>query len=243
MRHFNNASEFYTSQEWRRFRLGLMNERTAADGLLYCEHCGKPILKPSDCIAHHVREITRETLNVPEVTLNPENIQLLHAACHNEVHQRFGHELKGWQRKAYVVFTPPLGSGEAYVRAAKGRGDLVLDTDSLWRSLTAGEGLEKPKELNDIVFSVRKFIIDKIAMRAGTWQRAWVLSSEPYPSGREDLLKQVGGEPIYMDDTEEECLERLHQDPKGRDVNLYERLIRQWFKERKREEEKEGVKE
>lgn len=240
MRGFDNPSQFYTSREWRLFRSMLMQERTGPDGLLRCEHCGEPILRPADCIAHHVREIDFRNLNDPAVTLNPDNILLVHASCHNEIHDRFGGRIQKWQRKAYAVFSPPMGTGAEYVRQAKGKGDLVLDMDTLWQSLTLDESLDKPTTINDVIFPVRNLVIDKINLRAGRWQRAWVTSSEAYPSGRQDLIRRLGGEPIFTDDTEEECLARLYAQPEGRDVKLYERLIREWFDQRRREIEMEG---
>lgn len=238
MRQFKNASDFYTSREWRKFRLGLMNERTAADGVLYCEHCGKPILKPSDCIAHHSKvEINSQNLNDVSVTLNPENIMLVHAICHNELHDRWGGRLKREQRKAYLVFGAPCSGKTTYVRNVMRKGDLKLDMDDLWASISGQPLHVKPKELNGIVFPIRDLILDKVMLRAGTWQQAWIISAEPYPSERKRLLEQLGGEPIYMDDSEEECLERLYSNPNGRDLDLYKGLIRTWFEERRKEEE------
>lgn len=233
---YDSASQFYTSKEWRSFRAMLMNERTGPDGLLRCEHCGQPILRPADCIAHHVKEIDYRNLNDAGVTLNPANIMLVHAKCHNEIHDRFGGRIKTWQRKVYVVFGPPMGTASEYVKAAKGKGDLVLDTDGLWETLSLDPEGGKPSQLNGIVFPVRNQILDLIKTRAGSWQCAWIVSAEPYPNGREDLLKRVIGEPIYMDDTEAQCLERLHANPGERDVGLYERLIRQWFANRPEDE-------
>lgn len=241
MRAFENASQFYTSREWRLFRAMLMQERTNEEGLLLCEHCGKPILKPADCIAHHVEEIDGRNLNDAAITLNPGNIMLVHASCHNEIHDRFGGRLKPWQRKAYVVFGPPMGSAGEYVRRAKGKGDLVLDVDALWEALTMDDALAKPTTLNGVIFPVRDLILDKVRVRAGSWQRAWITSSEAYPSARQRLVDRLGGEPIYLDDTEEECLGRLHADPEGRDVKLYEILIRDWFAERRAEMERDRV--
>lgn len=240
MRIFKSPSDFYTSREWRGFRAGLIHERTNAEGLLLCEHCGRPILRPADCIAHHKEELSPRNLNDPAISLNPDNIALVHASCHNEIHDRWGGRLQAWQRKAYCVFAPPFGTARDVVTAGKGRGDLVLDMDALWASMGFLDGLERPASLKAVVFPVRDLVLDRIATRAGTWQRAWIVSAEPYPGERERLLERMGGEPIYTDDTEEGCLARLHEDPKGADIALYEGLIRTWFEERRREEDRAG---
>ena len=43
-------NNFYKSKEWEQFRKIVIAERTDAEGFVYCELCGKPILKPYDLI-------------------------------------------------------------------------------------------------------------------------------------------------------------------------------------------------
>ena len=40
MRPYKNASEFYTSTEWRKLRQMLMNERVSSQGEIMCAECG-----------------------------------------------------------------------------------------------------------------------------------------------------------------------------------------------------------
>lgn len=40
MRTYKNASEFYTSSEWRKLRQTLMNERVNSQGEIICAECG-----------------------------------------------------------------------------------------------------------------------------------------------------------------------------------------------------------
>lgn len=231
MRWFSTASEFYQSPEWRSLRSRLMSERTGEDGLLRCEHCGKPILRSSDCTAHHVREIDSANLNDPEVTLNPANISLVHIACHNEIHRRFGGRVKPWQRKVYCVFGAPLSGKSTFVRERMERGDLVLDMDSLWEALGNLPSHGRAYELSAVVFPVRDLILDKVATRAGAWGTAWVISAEAYPGQRERMLQRLGAEEIVVEATREECLERLEADPEGRDYKTFKDLIETWFRE------------
>ena len=79
---------FYTSDKWRGLVDRLKMERLNADGDLICEHCGQPIVRKYDCIGHHVVELTDENVNNYTVSLNPENVKLIHFRCHNEIHQR-----------------------------------------------------------------------------------------------------------------------------------------------------------
>lgn len=229
---YTSLPQFYQGQEWRKFRLMMMQERTGADGLLLCAHCGKPIMRQADCIAHHVEELSMSNVNDRAISLNPANVVLVHQRCHNEIHQRFGGRLRPWQRKAYVVFGAPFSGASEYVGQAMSTGDLVLDTDRIWEALSL-QGLHgRPRELNGVAFPVRDLVLDLIAKRAGNWPVAWIVSAEPYPSARQRLLERLGGEPIFMDATEEGCLERLHASEGVPDVALMERLIKEWFANR-----------
>ncbi|MDE5792626.1 MAG: hypothetical protein K2H66_03775, partial [Oscillospiraceae bacterium] len=69
---------FYKSRQWENFVKLLRSERVAENGAVLCEHCGKPIVKAYDCIAHHVIELTEENVDNAMISLNPDNIKLVH---------------------------------------------------------------------------------------------------------------------------------------------------------------------
>lgn len=56
-------TDFYRQSRWIKLRKVLKNERVNAEGLLLCEHCGKPILKDYDAILHHKIELTPQNAN------------------------------------------------------------------------------------------------------------------------------------------------------------------------------------
>ena len=55
---FQTPYDLYHSKEWQRFTARLKNDRINEDGFIICAHCGKPIIKKYDCIAHHTVELT-----------------------------------------------------------------------------------------------------------------------------------------------------------------------------------------
>jgi predicted AAA+ superfamily ATPase len=91
--------------------------------------------------------------------LNPSNILLVHHRCHNAIHERFGYTSV---QKVYIVYGPPLSGKTTYVRASKGRKDLVLDLDELYRAITLLPLYEKPNELATNVFQLRDILLDQI---------------------------------------------------------------------------------
>ena len=85
-----NLGNFYKSPEWFKLMQIIKTERLNPQGELICEHCGKPIVRAYDCIGHHVIALTEDNVNDYDISLNPENIMLLHHRCHNKIHNRLG---------------------------------------------------------------------------------------------------------------------------------------------------------
>ena len=231
MKIYKSASEFYTSLEWRRFREMLMHERVNSDGMIICAECGKPILKPYDCIAHHIIEITLQNLNDVSIILNPDNISLVHMRCHNDIHNRFGGRIKTYQRKVYYVYGAPCSGKSTFVRENMQKGDIVLDIDRLWSALSGQPEYIKPSEIKAVVFNARNAIIDCIKTRAGNWQQAFVIEGGALLGERMRRIETLGAECIYIESTRDECIKRLAND-EGRNAvqSQYIEYIDDWFK-------------
>ena len=101
---FENAHDLYKSKEWQNLLQNLKLERVNDEGKLICEHCGEEIVKAYDCIGHHKIPLTNANVNDYSISLNPNNIMLIHFKCHNKVHNRFGYELP---KKVYIVYGSP----------------------------------------------------------------------------------------------------------------------------------------
>ena len=109
-----SRSEFYRSRSWREFVELLKIERTDENGFIICAHCGKPIVKKYDCIGHHKEELTEENYENPEISLNPDNVVLVHQRCHNLIHDKLGYV----EKKVYIVYGSPLSGKSSYVTYA-----------------------------------------------------------------------------------------------------------------------------
>lgn len=208
MRIFNTAHELYNSTEFRTLRQNLILTRMNKDGVLICSFCGKPILKDYQTIAHHKTEVTTANLNNPEITLNPDNIELVHLHCHNEIHGRFGAICK----KVYFVHGAPLAGKSSFVQSEKARGDLVVDIDLIWQAITGGEKYDKPNSLIQNVFGLYTELLEMVKTRAGKWTTAYIISAEARKAKRDRIAAEVNAELIYIPATREECLRRLESD-------------------------------
>ena len=209
MKWLTTPHELYISSEFRSLREQLMHERVNDEGLLICEHCGKPILKGYECIAHHVIEVTLSNLNDPAITLNPANIKLVHHHCHNIIHDRFGYSFK----RVYVVWGSPCSGKTSFVMQNKGRNDLIIDMDAIWQAITGGNKYDKPDALRTQAFAVRDCLLDSVKTRAGRWATAYFITTEPRKAARDRLCMKLGAEPLYIPCTRAEALERLARDP------------------------------
>ena len=222
---FNTLRDFYHSQDWEALTFRLRLERTDREtGLLLCEHCGRPIVKAYDCIAHHKKALTLENVNDYAISLNPENIALVHHACHNEIHARFGYK----RQEVFVVWGPPCAGKTSYVEAVRQPGDLIVDIDSIWQAVSGCPRYQKPAALKAVVFGVRDNLMDAVKYRRGKWQNAYIISSLALQGDRERILRDMDARDVYIETAMGVCLTRAEQDP-GRDSQEWSRYIVEWF--------------
>lgn len=230
MRIFTDLAQFYLSDDWRGFRAALIVERTnPADGILYCEECGEPIINLYECIGHHKQELTMRNVNDYSVSLNPDNVMLVHLKCHNKIHARFGYMA---YKKVYYVYGAPCSGKSTFVRNNKGNSDLVVDIDLLWQAATGGLLYNKPDALKTPVFALRDTLLDMARTRTGKWERCWIIEGGARKGERERRLLALGAEPIYIDTDITTCYERLASDEKRVDVaEQWRGYIDEWFRQ------------
>lgn len=209
---------FYKSKEWLSLIEQLKLERVNSNGELICEHCGKAIVKKYDCIAHHKIELTEANVNDYNISLNSENIMLIHHKCHNKIHERFG----GFRQKVYIVYGSPCSGKTTYVNEIANKDDLILDMDRIWESICLSDKYNKPNRLKANVFGIRDCILDMIKTRTGMWRNAFVIGGYPLASDRERLSNLLGAELIFIDECRETCIARAKNEE-------WKEYINEWF--------------
>ena len=227
---FISLPQFYNSDIWRKFRANLIQERTSEDGVLYCEHSGKPLVKNYDIVAHHKIPLTMANVNDFTISLNPENIMIVSQSAHNEIHARFGYNS---ERKVYFIWGAPCSGKTTFVNAVKGNSDIVLDMDNIWMCITGGARYFKPNALKTNAFILRDTMTDMIRTRAGKWERAFVIEGGARKSDRERKIALLGAEPIFIDENKETCLMRLASDERRTKEQKaeWEKYINDWFED------------
>lgn len=209
---------FYRSDKWTGLVAQLKLERVNADGDLLCEHCGKPITKAYDCIGHHEIELTADNVNDFAISLNPDNIKLIHFRCHNLIHQRF----EGFRQNVYLVYGSPCAGKSTWVNENANDDDLILDIDSIWQSICKADKYHKPNRLKKNVFGIRDCIIEQIKTRTGMWRNAYIIGGYPLRTDRDRLIDLLGAKAIFIEATKEECLARAKNEQ-------WQEFIEDWF--------------
>ena len=216
-------SDFYRSDKWIAFRNVVINERLNDEGQTICEHCGKPIVKAYDIIAHHCKTyLTEDNVNDAEIALNPDNIMLVHHVCHNKIHSKLGYR----EKKVYLVYGAPYSGKKAYVNSVCESGDVVVSMDKIWQCITH-DG-KRDGRLNAIAFSVRDKMLECVRYRTGKWNTAYVIGGYPLSSERLRLARELGAEEIFIDATMGECLYRMVHDERV-NPHEYKDYIEDWF--------------
>lgn len=209
---------FYKSREWEKLIEQLKLERLNDEGVLICAQCGRPITKKYDCIAHHKIELTDENVNDYSISLNPDNICLIHFRCHNLIHQRF----EGFRQRVYLVYGAPCAGKTTWVKSVANPDDLILDLDSVWECVCLSSRYHKPPRLKANVFGIRDCILDQIRTRTGMWRNAYVIGGYPLRTDRDRMCNILNAEPVYIEAVIDECMGRAANDE-------WKEYIREWF--------------
>lgn len=199
---YTDLFSFYRSREWETFRRVVTTERVDECGDLKCEHCGRVLLHRYEAICHHVQELTEENVHDATIALNPANIQVLCARCHNRHHERWGYASR--VKQVVVVWGSPCAGKRAYVDECAGRQDLIIDMDRLYDAMCTGEHRDSIK---GNVLSVYRTLVDMVRTRNGRWRTAWIVRTLPLNVDRERILKELGGgELVHIDTPMEDCM-------------------------------------
>lgn len=217
------SNGFYQSDPWIDLMGVLRIERVDDMGQVICEHCGKPIIKKYDCIGHHIIELTDENVHDAMISLNPDNIALVHHRCHNIIHNKLGYA----GRQVFLVWGSPLSGKTTWVESVRNEGDLIVDMDSIWQCISGCGRYIKPNRLKQNAFAVRDLLIDMVKVRRGRWDVAYIIGGYPLISERERLLKSLGAREVFIDTPKEECLARLQDS--DRDVEEWTKFIEEWW--------------
>lgn len=199
MTYFKTPDQLYRSKEWINLMTVLKLKRVGQDGHLRCELCNKPIT--GMCIGHHIKHLTLGNLNDPEVSLNEDNIMLLHPRCHDEIHSRFGQGTK----HTYLVYGPSSMKCYEFAKENASAGDTFCHVPSIREMVTFDED-RTSQRTNDLVYRIRDLVLDSIKLKSTKSQNFWIIGQFSYSGERERYARTYGAEEIFVDCTLEEAV-------------------------------------
>lgn len=222
---FNDRFTFYRSTEWARLLSVLKQERVNDEGDLICDYCGRPMVRAYDIIGHHKHELTEENVLDFNISLNPDNISLVHHKCHNIIHNKFSYA----SRQVFLVYGAPLSGKSTFVKDNMTEGDMVIDIDSIWECISYLPRYQKPDRLKSVAFKIRNELLDCVKYRLGKWNNCFIVGGYPLQSERERLIKELRAREIFIETPKDECLRRLEECADGRDKEEWRGYIDEWF--------------
>lgn len=232
MARYSILQNFYASDAWRNFRSITILERAERckknNEIFKCEYCGKPIVDTTDVTLHHVTELTPKNVHDINISLNPDNVIVVHHDCHNKIHNRFGYES---EKKVYLVYGPPLSGKKTYVKENAERGDLIIDMDELYKAISFLPYYDKPNNLLQNVRGVYNQLLDNVKTRHGKWNNAYIIGGYADKYKREKILNDLGAELVFCNVSKEECLSRLEcvDDMRKYMKSEWKEYIERWF--------------
>lgn len=166
----------------------------------------------SELRPHHKVELTLDNIDDVNVTLNPDNIEVLCHDCHNAAHKRFGYAVGA--KRVYLVYGSPCAGKTTYVNSVATRNDLIVDLDKIHRAICICGLYDKPDATKRVAFNVRDYLLDEVrtATPRRKWQDAYIIGTYPDRIDRDMFVQDYGAELVHIDTSKEECIKRAYQD-------------------------------
>lgn len=176
-----------------------------------CAKCGG-VFDISELRPHHKVELTLDNIDDVNVTLNPDNIEVLCHDCHNAAHKRFGYAVGA--KRVYLVYGSPCAGKTTYVNSVATRNDLIVDLDKIHRAICICGLYDKPDATKRVAFNVRDYLLDEVRMATPRrkWQDAYIIGTYPDRIDRDMFVQDYGAELVHIDTSKEECVKRAYQD-------------------------------
>lgn len=176
-----------------------------------CAKCGG-VFDISELRPHHKVELTLDNIDDVNVTLNPDNIEVLCHDCHNAAHKRFGYAVGA--KHVYLVYGSPCAGKTMYVNSIATRKDLIVDLDKIHRAICICGLYDKPDATKRVAFNVRDYLLDEVrtATPRRKWQDAYIIGTYPDRIDRDMFVQDYGAELVHIDTSKEECIKRAYQD-------------------------------
>ena len=187
---------WYNTSDWRDAR----NTYLAANPL--CRECLKQgYLTEATHVDHRLKHAGNYWL-----FWDAENFQSLCARCHT--HKTRRESRMNPHTKCVLVYGPPGAGKSTYVHKNKQPGDIVLDVDAVWRTLTAGERFYRPDALWPFVADAFRSLV--VAAMLANVPR-WIVIGGA--TQRERLIGGLNATHLPINPGRDVCERQIRNDP------------------------------
>lgn len=182
-----------------------------------CADCGETFdideLRP-----HHIKELTLDNIDDVNITLNPNNIEVLCHNCHNKHHARFG-KVVG-QKHIYLVYGSPCAGKNLYVESVATRNDIIIDLDKIHKAICICGMYDKPDATKRVAFDVKNYLLETVRLAGNRrqWQNAYIIQTCPEKFDRDEMVRIYGCELIHIDTPKDVCTANCKKDIKRQSV-------------------------
>ena len=227
------AKQFYGSTQWKKARSLYLGSQFNV-----CEDCGK-----AASIVHHIKPITPNNINDPNITLNQNNFKALCEDCHTLIHSNnvkqngitfdnSGNITK--EANVFLVCGSPASGKSFYVKNRKTKHDIVIDLDYVCAALLGElDNIYADHEpVLSVALEVKALLYEIITVRRGKWRKAYVITSIASIAEQKAVARELNAEIVMVDTSLEDCLKRLRADRRrAKILGLHEELIYKWHRE------------
>lgn len=191
-----------------------------------CARCGG-VFDLNELRPHHKIELTLDNIDNTNITLNPDNIEVLCHACHNAVHSRFGNAIGA--KRVYLVYGSPYAGKTTYVASVATRNDIVVDLERIHAAICVCGQYDKPDATKRIAFNIRDYLLDEIrtATPRRKWQDAYIIGSYPDRIDRDNFVREYNAELVHIDTPQDACVNDLYVLIMSIDIANLKQMIRQ----------------
>lgn len=234
------AKKFYASKDWKACRKAYYSLRHGI-----CERCGDLGEE-----VHHIKPITPLNINDPEITLNFGNLMLLCKDCHFQIHEKrkkAGKPVRESELRCMfdengnvlpkgnvvVVWGSPASGKSTYVREHMKHMDIKVDLDEMFRCFTGITAQDTDNTLTGdylaFIIAVQESVYRLVENKTGGFATAWIITSQPNKTKREELIKRFNAETVHIETTVEESLKRMEADEKRQNKEQQRKVIIKYF--------------